>query len=245
MKVNYLKIYTTITIGILNLLFFDCKEPVLTMVQIPDKQYSISQTEITQQQFEKVMKYNPSYFNSSKTFPVENVSWFDALVFCNTLSLKEKLTPVYSINGATDPKLWNYQPGKSEKIMETVIVDETANGYRLPKKAEWIYAAKGGEEFKFPGSNNLKEVAWYAANSDGTTHEVATRKKNGYGLYDMAGNVLEWVWEGNNIGNQKTHMGGCWKYSSLYAACNYDLIFYYADYKCSWIGFRVVKNVDG
>lgn len=244
MKVKYLKISTLITIIFSTLFLTGCNERLLTMIPIPDQNYSISQTEITQQQYKKVMKYNPSHFTDSNNLPVENVSWYDAIVFCNNLSIMENLTPVYSVFGTTNPKLWNYNPGKGEKIKDTIIVNDMANGYRLPKKWEWIYAAKGGEPYKYPGSNTLNEVAWYSANSDGHSHEVATRKPNGYGLYDMAGNILEWVWDANNIGNQKIHMGGCWNYSSMYAACTYDLIFYYADYKCSWIGFRVVKIKD-
>ena len=71
-----------------------------------------------------------------------------------------------------------------------------ANGYRLPTEAEWEYAARGGEEYVYAGSNDLNEVGWYYDNSGGETHPVAKKNANGYGLYDMSGNVYEWCWDG-------------------------------------------------
>lgn len=240
MKVNYLKIIITLSFC---LFLTGCNSQILNMIQIPGNNYSISQTEITQYQFKKVMGFNPSYFTGNKNLPVENVSWYDTLVFCNKLSLQEHLTPVYSINDSVDPQNWNYTPCKGERITQKIDVNYEANGYRIPKKEEWMIASKGGQDYRFPGSDTLTTVAWYSANSDKCSHEVATKKPNGYGLYDMAGNVLEWVWESNNIGDQKFFMGGCWNFSSMYSACNFDLIFYYPNYRSSWVGFRVAKTI--
>ena len=70
-----------------------------------------------------------------------------------------------------------------------------AKGYRLPTEAEWEYSGRANQSFKYSGSDNLDEVAWYGDNSGFGTHPVGQKKPNGFGLYDMSGNVFEWVWD--------------------------------------------------
>lgn len=131
--------------------------------------------------------------------PVEQVSWYDAIYFCNKLSEKLGFAPVYSVNGNTNPDRWGYTPHGYDKLGD-VTYNTNANGFRLPSDAEWRYAAKGGQDYKYSGSNNLDEVGWYKENSENKTHPVAQKKANGYGLYDMSGNVYEWSCDSNYWG---------------------------------------------
>lgn len=140
---------------------------------------------VTQVLWESVMGSNPSW-SKGPNRPVEQVSWYDVLEFCNKLSELEGLEPVYTINNDDVTCNWN------------------STGYRLPTEAEWEYSARGGQYFKYSGSDNADEVAWYWANSSvvdvddyegEVTHPVGHRKPNDFGLYDMSGNVEEWVWD--------------------------------------------------
>ncbi len=114
------------------------------------------------------------------TLPVINVDWYATTKYCNWLSEQQGLTPCYS------------GPGRVPEC------DFLANGYRLPTEAEWEYAARGGNHsrgFTYAGSDNLVEVAWYAANSGDSIHPVGQKKPNELGLYDMSGNLYEWCWD--------------------------------------------------
>ena len=156
--------------------------------------FYIGKTEVTQAQWKAVMKNNPSD-SKGDNHPVENVSWYDAIAFCNKLSMIEGRTPVYSIDGITDPDKWNL----SSNLNGIIAKYESANGYRLPTEAEWEYAARGGvksKNYRFSGSDNSGSVAWYDANSSYQVHDVSTKSANELGICDMTGNVYEWCWDG-------------------------------------------------
>lgn len=142
----------------------------------------ISKYEVTQELYEEVMGKNPSYYTRcGKKCPVERVSWFDAVQFSNKLNEKIGLTSCYTIKGETSFTVeWN---------------DKNCLGWRLPTEAEWEYAARGGESYRYAGSNYLNTIAWHDGNNRDKTHPVGKKDPNQWGIYDMTGNVWEWVWD--------------------------------------------------
>ena len=158
-----------------------------TQHQVTVSSFFMGRHQVTQREYEEVMGTNPSHFKDSN-LPVEQVSWFDAIEYCNRRSQLENLTPAYTVDGTN--VTWNSQ----------------ADGYRLPTEAEWEYACRAGTTTPFNTGNNITAAQ---ANYDGNypynnnarsqhrqrTTPVGSFSANSWGLYDMHGNVSEWCWD--------------------------------------------------
>jgi len=200
---------------------------------------------VTQKEYQNVMGKNPSNFPGENN-PVEMVCWYDAVEYCNRLSIKEEFSPAYSLFGSTNPDDWELQSPK----WDSIIIIPGSNGYRLPTEAQWEYACRAGTTTPFSTGETINSTQ---ANYNGTspygnskageylkkTTPVGSYPPNPWGLYDIHGNVWEWCWDwkenytadskidptGPQTGKYRAERGGSWSSggSNIRCACrSYD-----------------------
>ena len=210
--------------------------------------FLIAKYPVTQTEYLEIMGTNPSINKGSMDKPADNISWNMAVDYCNKRSIKEELTPVYTING------------------NNVTWDRSANGYRLPTESEWEYACRAGTTTPFYTGISMEDAGWNRDNSrlpdlNRTTFPVGEKEPNAWGLYDMHGNVLEWCWDyfapytaeekkdstgpalplpGNTW---RVFRGGCFDYQAVWCRSAYRFR-QHQNFKMFYTGFRVARNAQ-
>jgi formylglycine-generating enzyme required for sulfatase activity len=173
---------------------------------------TMARTETSQQSFQDLMGYAPAYFKSCNRCPVEQVTWHEAAAYCNALSTREKIQKsCYSCTGTPPNVTCKVGPEWTTQGMKKIV---DCPGFRLPTEAEFEYAYRGGTTSHYysgdlrtcTGKNpTLDSIAWYDQNSGKRTQKGAMKQANGWGLFDLGGNVWEWTndWWKQDLGGAR------------------------------------------
>ncbi|WPO76124.1 formylglycine-generating enzyme family protein [Streptomyces sp. KN37] len=187
--------------------------------------YRLAAHPVTQELYERVTGLRPSTARGDR-LPVEGVSWWDAVRFCNALSERAGRAPAYRVGADGESVAW----------------DASADGYRLPTEAEWEHACRAGTSG--PHYGPLDDIAWYRANSGERVHDVGGRQANPWGLYDMLGNVWDWCWDvydAEVYGGYRVLRGGGWfdEHWSCRASARRRS---HPSYRVDDVGFRLARS---
>jgi formylglycine-generating enzyme required for sulfatase activity len=181
---------------------------------------------VTQDLYFDVTQESPSTFIGARR-PVENVSWVDAVKFCNSLSVQWGYEPCYYITTA----------------IAEITFNSKADGFRLPTEAEWEYSCKAGKSGTRYGE--LDSISWYKGNSDKMTHAVGMKTPNSWGLYDMLGNVWEWcsdIYDETVYGSYRIFRGGGWYDEARGCMATNRRRSHPTSFKIDDLGFRIARN---
>ena len=197
------------------------------------------------------MGYNPSKFEGPYK-PVDSVTWWEALEFCNKLSEKYNLEPVYDLSKKR--MLMINQLGE-EKASPDIADFKKTEGFRLPTEVEWEWFARGGQiaidegtfSYKYSGSDNVDEVAWYDKISNGESQDVGSKKPNQLELYDCSGNISEWCFDMDKSTKKNKTIyriikGGSWFSEASWCSIS-PRFCYNSIYSSKEIGFRIVRTI--
>ncbi len=221
---------------------------------------------VTQSMWENIMGYNPSRFKGANK-PVEIVNWWEVLKFCNKLSEKYNLKPVYDLS-QEEKGILKIIHLDGEIVEEDKSDFKNTEGFRLPTEVEWEWFASGGQKaieqgtfnYIYSGSNNIDEVAWYYENigkfDDASTQDVGLKNSNQLGLYDCSGNVWEWCYDATKFIEDIKTVTYTFNFSTMYRilrggswnfADEICTTFYRGDFQAidsdDYVGFRIVRTI--